>query len=151
MQILKTLSAAACALLAMAAIGIATPAQSQQEPHYLAALSELRTARDYIQSDERPEFKGERKHAVEEINKAIAEIKHAAWDDGKQTKYAQSTGATNPWTPIHAAVHHLDAARANVGQGVDTPDNTGLRDRALVHINEAERTLGDIIHQVGGK
>jgi hypothetical protein len=149
MHLLKTLSAAACALLALAAIGAATPAQAQQEPHYLAALSELRTARDYIQSDERPQFKGERHHAVDEINKAIAEIKHAAWDDGKQTKYAQSQGAANAWTPMHQAEHFLDGARAHVAQGVDTPANTGLRDRALMHIDEAERTIGNIIHQVG--
>ena len=151
MQILKTFSAAACALVAMAAIGTATPAQSQQEPHYLAALSELRTARDYIQSDGRSEFKKEKHHAVDEIDKAISEIKKAAWDDGKQTKYAQSSGATDPWSPIHQAHHFLDGARAHVSQGIDPAGNTGLRDRALLHVDEAQHALQDIIRQAGAR
>jgi hypothetical protein len=149
MQILKSVTVAVCALLTMAAIGTATPAQSQQEPHYLAALSQLRTARDYIQSDGRKEFKDEKHHAVDEINKAIAEIKHAAWDDGKQTKYAQSTGAVDPWAPIRDAMHNLNLARESTVHGVDGPANTGLRDRAVFHIDEARHTIANIMQQSG--
>jgi len=123
MQILKSVTVAVCALLTMAAIGTATPAQSQQEPHYLAALSQLRTARDYIQSDGRKEF--------------------------KQTKYAQSTGAVDPWAPIRDAMHNLNLARESTVHGVDGPANTGLRDRAVFHIDEARHTIANIMQQSG--
>jgi hypothetical protein len=138
MRILKSLGITFCALLALGLFATATPAQAQ-EPHYLHALSDLRTARDYIQFD-RGQFNGERRHAVEEINKAIEEIKHAAWDDGKNTQFAPpAQGVTTGWAPIHHALDWLARARGDVAQGVDTPQNAGLRDRAIFHINEALR------------
>jgi hypothetical protein len=136
MRILKSLGVAVCALMALAVFMTATPAQAQ-EPHYLHALSDLRTARDYIQYD-RGQFNGERRHAVDEINKAIEEIKHAAWDDGKNTQFAPpAQGVTTGWAPMHQAIHWLAEAKRAVAQGVDTPQNQGLRDRALFHITEA--------------
>ena len=86
MRILKSLTAATCAAVAVLVFATATPAKAQ-EPHYLRALGDLRTARDYISFD-KGAFNGERRHAVDEINKAIEEIKHAAWDDGKQTRFS---------------------------------------------------------------
>jgi len=146
MKSLKALMTAACALAAVAYVAAATPAQAQ-EPHYLHALSDLRTARDYIQSDHRPEFGHERHVAVDEINKAIDEIKHAAWDDGKNTNWAPPAHPdTDPWHPMHEAVNWLDRARGDVAQGVDRPENHGLRDRATMHIDEARHMLWDVIH-----
>jgi hypothetical protein len=145
MRILKRIGAAACALMALAFLAAATPAQAQ-EPHYLHALSDLRTARDYIEFDHRPMFKGERHHAVDEINKAIEEIKHAAWDDGKNTQFAPpAQGVTDPWAPLHQAIHWLDEAHARVSEGVDQPANHGLRDRAIFHIDEARHTLHAVV------
>jgi hypothetical protein len=119
MRILKSLGVSLCALIALAALMTATPAQAQ-EPHYLHALSNLRTARDYIQFD-RGQFNGERRHAVDEINKAIEEIKHAAWDDGKNTNFAPpAQGVTSGWAPMHQAIHWLVIAKADVAEGVDT-------------------------------
>jgi len=144
MKLWKTLSSVAFVLLAMAAIGVATPAQAQ-EPHYLKALHQLRGARDYIVYDNRPGYDQLRHHAKEEIEKAIVEIKNAAWDDGKGTDFS-AAGANGPgWAPMHDAKRYLDLARAQVAQGIDTPANTGLRDRALAHIDEAERTVDRII------
>jgi len=144
MHVLKTLSAAALALVAMVAIGTATPAQAQ-EPHYIIALHQLRGARDYIVYDQRPGFDQLRHHAKEEIEKAINDIKLAAWDDGKGTDF-NSGGANGPgWAPMHDAKRYLDQARANVAQGVDTAANVGLRERALAHIDEAERAVDRII------
>lgn len=144
MRVLRTLSAVAFVLAAIAAIGTATPAQAQ-EPHYLRALHELRGARDYIVYDNRPGFDDLRHHAKEEINKALNEIKIAAWDDGKGTDF-NAAGANGPgWAPMHDAKRYLDLARAEVVQGVDTPVNAGLRERALAHIDEAERAVDRII------
>jgi hypothetical protein len=129
----------------MAVFGMATPAQGQQEPHYLAAISDLRTARDYIESDNRPGVDDLRHHAKEEINKALVEIKNAAWDDGKNTNFAPPQGGGAPWAPMHEAKRYIRSARGHVEGGVDTQANNGLRGRALAHIDEAERTIDRII------
>src|SRR5579863_3742153 len=135
----------ACALAGVALVAMAARVQAQ-EPHYLKALSDLRTARDYIQSDHRPQFEHERHIAVDEINKAIDEIKHAAWDDGKQTKYAPPPHAeTDPWHPLREAVNWIDAAMRDVREGFDQPANQGLRERAVGHMQEARRVLWSVV------
>jgi hypothetical protein len=122
----------------------AAPAQAQ-EPHYLHALSDLRTARDYIQFD-KGRYGGDRHLAVEEINKAIDEIKHAAWDDGKNTQFAPpAQGVTTGWAPMHQAVNWMVRARTDVAEGIDTPQNQGLRDRALFHIKRALEMVNNLI------
>jgi hypothetical protein len=144
MRILKNLGVTVCALMALAVFTTATPAQAQ-EPHYLRALSDLRTARDYIQFDH-DRFSGERRHAVDEINKAIEEIKHAAWDDGKNTQFAPpAQGVTTGWAPLRQADHWLAEAKGHVSEGVDSPQNQGLRDRARFHITEAVHILDNLI------
>jgi hypothetical protein len=145
MRNLKSLTVALCAGVAMLAFATATPAKAQ-EPHYLQALGDLRTARDYISFD-KGGFNGERHHAVDEINKAIDEIKRAAWDDGKQTRFSPPGHATNGWAPMHYAQNALIAARDHVSQGVEPPQAQGLRGRASQHIADAERTLEHIMQQ----
>ena len=145
MKVLKTFSLAAGILLSLAAVGTATPAQAQ-EPHYLAAISELRAARDYIQADNRAGFNELRHHANLEIDAALKEIKMAAWDDGKNTRFVPRSGGGAPWAPMHDAKHWLDLAKEQVQQGVDTPANTGLRDRASMHIAAAANAVEHMIH-----
>lgn len=145
----KAMAAAACALAAIVYVAAPTAARAQ-EPHYLEALSDLRTARDYIQSDHRHDFDHERHHAVDEINKAIDEIKHAAWDDGKQTKYAPPPHPdTDPWHPMREGIRWIDGATDQIRNGVDRPENQGLRDRAMMHIREARGALATVIQQQG--
>jgi hypothetical protein len=149
MRILKSLGAAVCALTALALLATATPARAQG-PHYLDALSDLRTARDYIQSDHRPEFGREKHHAVDEINKAIDEIKQAVWDDGKNTKWAPPTAPlADPWMPMHAAADWLGEALKQVNSTVDQPANRGLQQRATQHIAEARHTIGTVFQMQG--
>jgi hypothetical protein len=144
MRILKSLVAVSCALMAVAVFATATPAKAQNEPHYLQALSELRSARDYIQWD-KGQFNGARRHAVDEINKAIEEIKHAAWDDGKNTMFAPPSAQGPGWMPLHQAQKWLLEANKHIQEGVDTPANTGLRDRAFAHTEEARHTLSALL------
>ncbi len=149
MRKLKGLAIVACVLAAGVMLSAGIPAQAQ-EPHYLVALSDLRTARDYIQSDHRHEFEHERHHAVDEINKAIDEIKHAAWDDGKQTKYAPPPHPdSDPWHPMREAIRWLDEAHQRVTEGYDRPENGGLRERAILHIDEARHSIGEVIRLQG--
>jgi|HubBroStandDraft_2_1064218.scaffolds.fasta_scaffold260478_2 hypothetical protein len=145
MRVLKSMGLAIGGLLTIAFLTMASPVQAQ-EPHYLQALSELRTARDYIQFDHREGFGPQRHEAVEEIDKAIAEIKHAAWDDGKQTKFAPpAQGVTDPWAPMHEAIKHLDSAMDHVKHGVDQPENAGLRDRAIQHAWAAHQIIEGVL------
>jgi hypothetical protein len=152
MRILKNLGAVGCALAALTLVATATPARAQNQyntPHYLEGLADLRTARDYIQSDNRPQFDRDRHHAVDEINRAIDEIKHAAWDDGKNTKYAPPAAPlTDPWQPLRMANNWLAEA---IKQIDDIPDqqNQGLQQRAVVHIVEARRAVGNVINMAG--
>jgi hypothetical protein len=117
-----------------------------QEPEYLHALSDLRTARDYLQFDKRPGIGSQRHHAIDEINKAIDEIKHAAWDDGKNTKFAPPSGVTDPYEPLKRAKRAMDGAIDDLKRGVDQPANQGLRERAIAHAREAELTIDPLIH-----
>jgi hypothetical protein len=145
MRKMKVLAAVLSAFAAAIVLTTAAPAQAQG-PRYLVALSDLRTARDYIQSDHRHEFGSERHHAVDEINKAIDEIKHAAWDDGKQTKYAPPAHPdSDPWHPMRESMRWLDEARGHVMEGPDRPENAGLRDRAVIHIDEARHSIDEVI------
>jgi hypothetical protein len=149
MRALRNFGAAICTLATLAVLATATPANAQ-EPHYLQALSSLRTARDYIQFDHREGFGPQRHQAVDEINKAIDEIKHAAWDDGKNTQFAPpDRGVTDPWAPLHEAMKYLDSAIDRTRQGVDRPENAGLRDRALKHIMAAHDIIGGILQMQG--
>jgi len=144
MRILKSLGAVVCALATLAVLATATPARAE-EPHYLQALTDLRTARDYLQYDTGV-YASERHRAIDEINKAIEEIKHAAWDDGKNTKFSGPGNAPNGWAPLHYGLNALIAARHDVSVGVESPQNTGLRGRAELHIGAALDIVSSLLH-----
>lgn len=141
MRSLKSLTLAASGLLTLLLFVPATPAKAQF-PAYLHALSDLRSARWYLQQDTRREGDHARAHAIEEISRAIDDIKVAARDDGKnpwRTPPPQSGG--NPGWPVHSAVKLLREARGDVDHGRDLPENHGLRERSVDHIDHALREL----------
>ncbi|MGA2847950.1 MAG: hypothetical protein ABSE46_03055 [Terracidiphilus sp.] len=142
MRILKLLPSAALALLALL---ILTPAPTAhaQEPAYLHALSDLRSARAYLQYDNRPEHMERKAHAIEQIDKAINDVKVAAMDDGKNPWHTPppQSGGGDGW-PIHSAYNLLKEALHDVDHGHDRPENHGLRERAFEHITAAI----DILH-----
>jgi hypothetical protein len=118
---------------------VATPAKAQG-PAYLHAISDLRSARVYLQwdSNNAPQRAAERQKAINEISKAIDEMKKAAFRDGKdvwQSPPPQSGG--DPAAPFHTAVRLLREARSDVDHGYDLPENNGLRERSFKHINDA--------------
>jgi hypothetical protein len=141
----KSLTVAAFALLAFTVLAPATQAHAQF-PAYLHAISDLRTARAYLEMDNRHESEHARHHAIEQISKAIDDIKVAAVDDGKNpwhTPPPQSGG--NPGYPVHSAVKLLREARGDVDHGHDRPENHGLRERSLDHINQALADLEPLL------
>jgi hypothetical protein len=145
MRIMKSWALPICAALGMMVLA-SIPAKAQDNlPHYLKALQDLRTTRDYLNFDT-GQNKNERKTAIDEINHAIDEIKHAAWDDGKNTKYAgPGQGASGKWAPEHYAYSWINDAIHDVSYGSDLPQNQGVRDRALAHMQAARRMISDMI------
>jgi hypothetical protein len=145
MRSLKSLITATFALLTLVFLVPAVPAHAQF-PAYLHAISDLRSARAYLQQDTRPQFEGHRHRAIDEISRAIDDMKKAAVDDGKNlgsTPPPQSGG--NPGAPIHTALRLLEEARRDVASGADSPENRGLQVRSLQHIDKAQEELHHIL------
>ena len=120
-----------------------------KHPHYLHALSDLRTARWFI--EHRPgdaAVSAQEDVAIVEIDRAIGEIKHAAIDDGKDIHDhpAVDIAAGRPGR-LHKALELLRRVHDDVAREEDDPQTRGLRDRALHHIDEAihatEHAIGE--------
>jgi hypothetical protein len=151
MRILKSIGMTFCAVAAFMFLATATEARAG-EPHYLRALSNLRTARDYLQYDQNPVTAGERGRAVGEIIRAIEEVKRAAWDDGKNTEFAPPAGPVkDPWKAVKEAEKYVKKAADEVSHGVDPAAATGVRDRAMMHISAAQNILRDMHHYWGDR
>ena len=132
MRILKLLPSTALALLALVLLAPATLRRTPKGPAYLHALSDLRSARAYLQYDTRPDWRGRRDHAIEHIDRAINDVKVAAQDDGKNPWHTPppQSGGSEGW-PIHSAYKLLNEAKGDVDHGHDQPENQGLRERAM--------------------
>ncbi|MGD0295309.1 MAG: hypothetical protein ABSB30_15795 [Terracidiphilus sp.] len=142
MRSLKSFIVAAFALSTFLFLMPAKPAHAQF-PAYLHALSDLRTARAYLQMPVKPEAKNACKHAAKEISRAINDIAQAASSDGKNPEVVpppQGGGGNANW-PIHSAVKLLKEARTDIEHGRDLPENKGLREHSLEHIDKALLTL----------
>ena len=96
------LAAVAASGLTFATVGLAQtppPAAASAHPHYSQALVDLRLARALLMvPDDTPAHKFELT-AVNDIDQAMAEIKHASIDDGK---------SPDDHVPIDANVSHRD-------------------------------------------
>lgn len=118
-------------------------------PAYLHALSDLRHARAHLErftpSDK---MNDEEQRAIDEIDKAIGEIKHASIDDGKDL---------NDHPPIDTrmgrrgryqrALELLDKAHEDIAREEDDSWARGLRNRAIKHIDDAHHVVEHLILQ----
>ncbi len=122
-------------------------AQAQQvpgpHPAYLHALSDLRMARAYLNDGWAWEaVRHEDDHAVAEIDAAIREIKHAAIDDGKNLGDHPPVDMHLGWHDRFARANELlGRAHHDLDRAEDVPQARGLRDRAILHIDEAHNTV----------
>jgi len=112
-------------------------------PAYLHALSDLRMARSFLNDGWAWEpVRREDHHAIEEIDKAIGEIKHAAIDDGKNLEDHPPIDTRLGWHDRFARANELLArAHRDLDHAEDVPQARGLRDRAILHIDEAHNTV----------
>jgi hypothetical protein len=124
------------------------PVASQAEvpgphPAYLHALTDLRTARHYLNDGWAwGPVRRDDNAAIREIDAAIGEIKKAAIDDGK--------GLNDPF-PIdtHLSPHDrfrkanelLWSAHNDLSRAEDVPESRGLRDRAIMHVDHAHQIV----------
>ena len=148
MRMSKTFAAAAIGLTAFLLFALGTQAQAQR-PRYLHALSDLREARELLQTDRRPGFIGARDRAIEEIERAIHEVSEAVRDEGRNPHHTpppQSGG--DPNRPLRSALTLLDEARGDIAFGTDETGHRGLQERALRHIDEAREALRHALHEM---
>ena len=121
-----------------------------KHPYYLHALSDLRAARWCL--NHRPGDERVSRHediALEEIQKAIGEIKHAAIDDGKNIEdHPPVQGAGDFHGRLHEALRILKQTRGDLAHEEDDPMTRGLRDRAWQHIDVAIHETEGAIHDV---
>jgi hypothetical protein len=109
-----------------------------EHPRYEHALSDLRTARNFLQRPEEPNVVADEASAIREIDASIGEIKQAARDDWKET-----------WAPpsfdvhlthggrVHEALKLLERAHDDITQEEDDRQARGLRNRAIGHLDKA--------------
>jgi hypothetical protein len=120
-----------------------------RHPAYLHALTDLRHARAHLENQAATyHMDKEERHAIEEIDKAIWEIKNAAIDDGKNLNDHPPVDAQMDRAGrFHRALELLDKAHNDIAREEDDPSVRGLRDRAIRHIDEAHRIVDHLIMQ----
>ena len=121
-----------------------------KHPAYLHALTDLRTARWML--EHRPGDAAVSAHeseAISEIDRAIAEIKRAAIDDGKNINNHPAGDLPADYRGrLHKAADLLRKVRADTYREEDNPGARGLRDRALGHVDAALHATELAIHDV---
>ena len=120
-----------------------------RHPAYLHALTDLRHARAHLENlAPTHHMDKEEEHAIDEIDKAIEEIKRAAIDDGKNLNDHPPVDARMDRAGrFHRAMELLDKAHNDIAREEDDPSVRGLRNRALHHIDEAHRIVDHLIVQ----
>jgi hypothetical protein len=90
----------------------------------------------------------EEQHAIEEIDKAIDEIKRAAIDDGKNLNEHPPVDAHMDRSGrFHRAMELLGKAHDDIAREEDDPSVRGLRNRAIHHIDEARHIVDHLMEQ----
>lgn len=124
------------------------PRPAEHHPAYLHSLSDLRAGRwmiehrtgDWQQTVDEVE-------AVRQIDAAIADIKKAAYDDGKNLNdHPPVDEHPDHRGRIHAAIDYLKKARADIAREEDNQYADHLRDRAIGHIDGALRAAHHIFN-----
>lgn len=136
----------ALAALSIFAIGTNAKPAPARHPSYLHALADLRYARAYIAHPDSGEMHDAEKAAIDEIDKAIGEIKAAAIDDGKNLDDHPGIDTHLRWIGrLNKAAELLDKAHDDVAKEEDDASAQGLQARALEHIGKAHRHVEEAI------
>ncbi len=142
-----TLTAAVLVVMTLALVfsAKATPAP-QRHPAYLHALADLRHARAYLAHPDSGEMHDAERNAIDEIDKAIAEIKAAAIDDRKNLEDYPGLDSHLRWVGrLNKAAALLDKAHDDVAKEEDDAAAQGLQERVLGHIGKAHKHVEEAI------
>jgi len=142
-----TLTAALLVVMTLALVfsAKATPAPDRR-PAYLHALANLRHARAYLAHPDSGELKDPEKNAIDEIDKAIGEIKTASIDDGKNLEDHPGLDSHLRWVGrLNKAAALLDKAHDDVAKEEDAAAAQGLQARVLGHIGKAHKHVEEAI------
>jgi hypothetical protein len=115
------------------------PPPGERHPAYLRALSDLREARWLIaHRNGQGVANADEQFALEQINGAIAAIRQAAFDDGKDANYPPPPDIPpNGQGRLHKALNILRRVRADVAREEDNGFAQGLRNNAIQHVDAA--------------
>lgn len=146
----KLMTTALGALAMTAFVGVPALADNPgKHPAYLHALTDLRDARAHLEHVSSDPVDRAEEHAIQQIDEAIGEIKHAAIDDGKDIREHQPVDAHLVRTDrYHRALELLDKALKDVSQEEDQADTRGLQQRIIRHIEAARREVHVVIETV---
>jgi hypothetical protein len=136
------------ALFVLLLCACASQPQPSTHPAYLHALSDLRTARWML--GHRPGDAAVSAHeseAIAEIDRALADLKQAAIDDGKNINDHPAADAPGDYRGrLHKAADLLRKVRTDTYREEDNPGARGPRDRALGHVDAALHATQLAIH-----
>jgi hypothetical protein len=109
-------------------------------PYYLHALTDLRTARGYLQRQpgDAKVYAGEAK-GVSEIEGAVNELKRASIDDHKDINDHPKIDVKDHGSRLQKAIELLKTAQSDAGREEDNPQARGLKTRVLDHITKASQ------------
>ena len=121
-----------------------------KHPYYLHALSDLRAARWLL--NHRPgdaAVSGQEDEAIMQVDAAIAEVKKAAVEDGKDLwNHPPEDAHLNRAGRLHHAVELLQKARQDLAQEEDNPEARGLKQRSIEHVEHAIHATEHAIRDV---
>jgi len=120
-------------------------------PYYLDAIADLRVAKFILSRPSGGTYAMAHEQAgIAEIDKAVAEIKAAAVDDGKDLRNAPKGVDIPPDFSgrLRRTAEILHKVEKDVNREEDDPYVRGLRDRSLVHIRAALRETDAAIFDV---
>lgn len=147
---MKTFRHCSLALFLIALCSVITFADEPgRHPAYLHALTDLRHARAHLESPAATyHMDKEEQHAIEEIDKAIDEIKRAAiWDGKNLNDHPPVDSRMDRAGRFRRAMELLDRAHNDIAREEDDPSVRGLRNRAIHHIDEAHHIVDHLIVQ----
>jgi hypothetical protein len=122
----------------------APAAAPQNHPAYIHALSDLRHARAYLARPANVVIKWDENRAIRDVDAAIAEIKQASIDDGKNLNEHPPIDNGMVWgNRLQKALELVETARRDVNAEEDNAFARGLKNRALGHIDMAARNIRD--------
>jgi hypothetical protein len=137
-----------CALCLM--LGSGNIFAQGKHPAYLHALTDLRAARAHLEVHDGGELRHEEKEAIHAIDDAIAEIKKASIDDGKDLNdHPPVDAGLDHVGRLHRAKQLLEKAHQDIAHEEDDGFAQGLQQRAFGHIDRAIHSVDDAIRLVG--